>query len=50
MKDTVLLIAAIALIMPFAVLIVAANMRRSHERYLRKIKQRTEEKTKTRIR
>ena len=46
MKDTIILIAGIALIMPFAVLIVAANMRLSQARYLKKLKVRADVKKK----
>lgn len=44
MKDTLILIAGIALIMPFAVLIVAANMRLSQARHLKKLKVRADVK------
>lgn len=50
MNDQTLFVAALFLIMPFMALIIAANMKRSHERYLRKLAQRANKKNKTKIR
>jgi hypothetical protein len=44
MNHPFLTILAIVLMAPFTVLVVALNMKRSNERYLRKLKQRADKK------
>ena len=44
MNHSLLTILAIVLMAPFTILIVALNMKRSNERYLRKLKQRADKK------
>jgi len=50
MNDAQILVAAAILMAPFGLLIIAANLRRSNERHLRKLKERADKKTKTNIR
>jgi len=44
MNYSLLTIIAILLMAPFTVLVVALNMKRSNQRYLRKLKQRADKK------
>ena len=46
MNHPFLTILAIVLMAPFTVLVVALNMKRSNERYLRKLKERADKKQK----
>jgi len=50
MNDTQILLLAAILMAPFGFLIIAANLRRSNERRLRKMKQRADIKRKHHIR
>jgi len=46
MNNPLLTIIAIALMAPFTVLVIALNMRKTNDRYLRKLKERADKKQK----
>jgi len=50
MNDTQILVSAAILMAPFGFLIIAANLKRSNERHLSKLKERADKKTKANIR
>ena len=49
MNHPLLTILAILLMAPFTILVVALNMKRSNQRYLRKLKERADKKAKNNI-